>query len=123
MRITTGSASGDYTDYPQEANILAAAKITGRLQSRTSVAFLAAATDDETAKVKVGIVLGGKYKIKTNEEPVVIQDLFSRNTSIDFIPAGTNAPVIEPPPGEIPKLKPPVSRPGRCCSDRSPSFC
>ena len=46
-----GSASGDYVDYPQEANILAAAKITGRLQSRTSVAFLAAATDDETATV------------------------------------------------------------------------
>ncbi|MFO0808767.1 MAG: MlaD family protein [Gemmataceae bacterium] len=64
--------------------------------------------DNITAKVRVGIVLGDKYTIKTNEQPVVIQDLFSRNTSIDFIPAGTAAPVIEPPPGEIPKLQPPV---------------
>lgn len=64
--------------------------------------------DDITAKVRVGIVLTDKYTIKTNEQPVVVQDIFSRNTSIDFIPAGTNLPSIEPPPGETPKLQPPV---------------
>jgi uncharacterized protein DUF5916 len=44
-----GPASGDYVDYPSDSTILAAAKLTGRLPSKTSVAFLTAATDEEFA--------------------------------------------------------------------------
>jgi len=46
-----GPASGDYVDYPDATSILAAAKLTGRLQSRTSIGFLTAVTDDEDARV------------------------------------------------------------------------
>jgi hypothetical protein len=46
-----GVASGDYVDYPDATTIVAAAKLTGRLPSKTSVGFLAAATDDENAWV------------------------------------------------------------------------
>lgn len=42
-------ASADFVDYPQTTTILAAAKITGRLQSGTSIGLLGAATDNETA--------------------------------------------------------------------------
>ena len=45
----TGTATADYVDYPSTSTILAAGKITGRLKPRTSIGFLAAATDDETA--------------------------------------------------------------------------
>ncbi len=46
-----GIADGDYVDYPQANSIVAAAKLTGRLQSKTSVGFIAAVTDDEDARV------------------------------------------------------------------------
>jgi hypothetical protein len=46
-----GPASGDYVEYPNSTTILAAAKLTGRLQSKTSIGFLTAVTDDETARV------------------------------------------------------------------------
>ena len=46
-----GPASGDYVDYPDATTIVAAAKLTGRLQSGTSIGVLAAATDDESAQV------------------------------------------------------------------------
>ena len=46
-----GPASGDYVDYPDTTTILGAAKLTGRLSSGTSVGFLAAVTDDETARI------------------------------------------------------------------------
>ena len=46
-----GPASGDYVEYPQSTTILAAAKLTGRLPSKTSIGFIAAVTDDETAEV------------------------------------------------------------------------
>ncbi len=46
-----GPARGDYVEYPGSTTILAAAKLTGRLQSKTSIAFLTAVTDDETAQV------------------------------------------------------------------------
>ncbi len=46
-----GPADGDYVDYPNANSIIAAAKLTGRLQSKTSVGFLAAMTDDEDARV------------------------------------------------------------------------
>jgi Domain of unknown function (DUF5916) len=45
----TAPATDDFVDYPVASTILAAAKLTGRLPSKTSLAFLTAATDDETA--------------------------------------------------------------------------
>jgi hypothetical protein len=44
-------ASGDFVDYPSDATIVAAGKLTGRLPSRTSIGLLVAATDDETAQI------------------------------------------------------------------------
>jgi hypothetical protein len=46
-----GIADGDYVDYPDANSIVAAAKLTGRLQSKTSIGFMAAVTDDEDARV------------------------------------------------------------------------
>ncbi len=45
----TGDASGDYVDYPTDSTILGAAKITGRLDSGTSIGLLGAVTDEEFA--------------------------------------------------------------------------
>jgi hypothetical protein len=44
-------AVADYADYPEANSIIAAAKLTGRLQSKTSLGFIAAVTDDEDAQV------------------------------------------------------------------------
>ena len=44
------SVSGDFTDYPLENTILGASKLTGRLTSGTSFAFLGAVTDEEFAR-------------------------------------------------------------------------
>ena len=46
-----GPALGDYVEYPESNSIIAAAKLTGRLQSKTSLGFIAAVTDDEDARV------------------------------------------------------------------------
>ena len=46
-----GTADGDYVDYPSAGTILAAAKLTGRLPSKTSIGFISAVTDDEHARV------------------------------------------------------------------------
>jgi hypothetical protein len=46
----TGSASGDYVDYPDTSTILGAAKLTGRLKSGTSLGFLGAVTSRESAR-------------------------------------------------------------------------
>jgi hypothetical protein len=47
----TGSASGDYVDYPDTSTILGAAKLTGRLKSGTSMGFLGAVTNEESARI------------------------------------------------------------------------
>ena len=47
----TGPAVGDYVDYPASSTILTAAKLTGRLPSKTSVGLLAAVTDEESARL------------------------------------------------------------------------
>jgi Domain of unknown function (DUF5916) len=44
-----GPAQDDFVDYPSATTILGAAKLTGRLPSKTSLGFLAAATSSETA--------------------------------------------------------------------------
>jgi len=54
----SGSAGGDYVDRPDTATILAAAKLTGRLSSRTSIGLLAAVTDAESAQTSTAGVLG-----------------------------------------------------------------
>ncbi|MEE2965512.1 MAG: DUF5916 domain-containing protein [Acidobacteriota bacterium] len=54
----TGSAVGDYVDRPDTATILAAAKLTGRLSSGTSLGLLAAVTDAESARTSTDGVLG-----------------------------------------------------------------
>jgi hypothetical protein len=46
-----GPADGDYVDYPESNSIMAATKLTGRLQSKTSIGLIAAVTDDEDARV------------------------------------------------------------------------
>ncbi|MGE0360273.1 MAG: DUF5916 domain-containing protein [Vicinamibacterales bacterium] len=46
-----GPATGDYVDYPTNTTILTAAKLTGRLPSKTSIGFLTAVTAEETAEV------------------------------------------------------------------------
>jgi hypothetical protein len=46
-----GPAVGEYVDYPSAQTIIAAAKLTGRLRSKTSIGWLSAATDQEFARV------------------------------------------------------------------------
>ncbi len=46
-----GPAVGEYVDYPSAQTIIAAAKLTGRLRSKTSIGWLSAATDREFARV------------------------------------------------------------------------
>jgi hypothetical protein len=46
-----GPASGDFVDYPASSTIVAAAKLTGRLPSRTSIAVLSAVTGKESARL------------------------------------------------------------------------
>ena len=47
----TGPALGDFVDYPTHSTILGAAKVTGRLDSGTSLGVLAAVTDEEFAEI------------------------------------------------------------------------
>ncbi len=46
-----GPASGQYVNYPDATTILGAAKLTGRLPSKTSIGIMTAVTDDEEAEV------------------------------------------------------------------------
>lgn len=57
-RTPIGPASGDYVDYPRQNTILAAAKLTGRLPSKTSVGLITAVTDAEDAEVATAGVPG-----------------------------------------------------------------
>ena len=57
-RTPIGPATGDYVDYPSSNTILGAAKLTGRLQSKTSIGFLAAVTDNEEARVATADIAG-----------------------------------------------------------------
>ena len=45
-----GPATGDYVDYPTNSTIISAAKLTGRLPSKTSVGLLTAVTAEESAE-------------------------------------------------------------------------
>ena len=57
-----GPASGDYVDYPNQNTIIAAAKLTGRLQSKTSLGFIGAVTDDEHASI-ANVSLGERHSV------------------------------------------------------------
>src|SRR5262245_15725976 len=52
----TGAATGDYVEYPDVSTILGAAKLTGRTRHGTSVGFLAALTDKESAHISTKTV-------------------------------------------------------------------
>jgi hypothetical protein len=56
-----GPATGDYVDYPSAQTILGAAKLTGRLPSKTSIGLIAAVTDDEVARVAVADAAPGGF--------------------------------------------------------------
>src|SRR5262249_28081902 len=43
--------SGEFVDYPSASTILGAAKLTGRLPSRTSIGVLGAVTGNESARI------------------------------------------------------------------------
>lgn len=51
--VVPALGSADYTDYPQTATILGAAKLTGRTASGTSIGALAAVTNEEQAALYV----------------------------------------------------------------------
>jgi len=60
-----------YTDYPEGTTILGAAKLTGKLSTGTSIAFLNAITDEETAKYAAenleldSTLIGDSYHVDT----------------------------------------------------------
>src|SRR5206468_1832517 len=54
--------------------------------------------DDESGKVRVKILVERRYTIRSNEQPVISQDLLSRDTNIDFVTADR----VEPGPGPTP---------------------
>lgn len=56
-----------YTDYPKAATILGAAKITGKLSSGTSIAFLNAITEQENAKYVAEIISEVDTTLVNNE--------------------------------------------------------
>lgn len=58
----TASASGDYVDYPDTSTIIGAAKLTGRMRSGTSLGFLGALTDSESAKTET-LAVRSKTKV------------------------------------------------------------
>jgi hypothetical protein len=49
-----GAATGDYVAFPNNTNIIGAAKLTGRFRNGTSVGFLGAVTDEARARVSTG---------------------------------------------------------------------
>ena len=67
-----GGASGDYVDRPLSSTILGAAKLTGRLPSRTAVGALAALVDREVAHVHDTAHVAGGSPVPARSEDVVI---------------------------------------------------
>jgi len=60
-----GPAAGDFVDYPDTATILGAAKLTGRLPSRTSIGALTAVTGNEFARTATGGVIAQQHVAPT----------------------------------------------------------
>src|SRR5205823_7406201 len=66
--------------------------------------------DDESGKVRVKILVERKYTLRSNEQPVISQDLLSRDTNIDFVvptPDRPAPPSLAPAPVPAPAIKPP----------------
>jgi hypothetical protein len=79
-----GPAQDDFVDYPSSTTILGATKLTGRLPSKTSVGFLAAATSAETAEL-ANAELGNERTVRVAPRAYygvarALQE-FGRNTS------------------------------------------
>jgi ABC-type transporter Mla subunit MlaD len=54
--------------------------------------------DDTTGQVRVRISIEPKYTIRDNEQAVIVPDLLSRDTTIDFMPAQEEKPKTKPAP-------------------------
>jgi hypothetical protein len=67
-----GGASGDYVDRPLNSTILGAAKLTGRLPSRTAVGALAALVDREVAHVHDTATVDGGVSAPARSDDVAI---------------------------------------------------
>lgn len=79
-----GSVSGDYVDYPTDSTILGAAKITGRLDSGTSIGLLGAVTDEEfanTASVGSPDISRSRVAARTMYGIVTVQQEFGELAS------------------------------------------
>jgi hypothetical protein len=81
----SGPASGDFVDYPRTSTILGAAKLTGRLPSKTSIGLLGAVTSGEEARTfdvdsgtesRVGVAPRTTFAVAR-----VMQEFGSRTTS------------------------------------------
>jgi len=80
----TVPVTGDFVSYPRENTILAAAKLTGRLASGTSLGFLGALTDEEFAHASmIGSSTTQSVRIapKTNYGIARVQQQFGRSGS------------------------------------------
>ena len=78
-----GDATGSYVDYPQASTILGAAKVTGRLSSGTSIAALAALTNNEYAETVDGVGARGRGQVAplTGYGIARVQQEFGRSVS------------------------------------------
>ena len=78
----TGPAAGEYVDYPDTSTILAAAKLTGRTASGTSVGLLSAVTDQESARsVEGGVHRTTRVAPRTIYSLGRVQQEFGRSAS------------------------------------------
>ena len=79
-----GPAPGDFVDYPHTSTILGAAKLTGRLPSKTSIGVLAAVTGAERATT-FDLASGGRRHVAvaptTSFAVGRVQQQFGRNAS------------------------------------------
>jgi hypothetical protein len=83
-----GPAVGDYVDYPDSNSIIVATKLTGRLQSKTSIGFLAAMTDDEDARVADNVVADNVVAGNVVAGNVVAGNVVADNVVADNVGAG-----------------------------------
>lgn len=85
-----GPASGDFVDYPDDATILAAGKITGRLRNGMSIGVLSAVTDQEFARTsRAGSIGTVRVAPRTSFGLARIQQEFGRSGSMASVLVGT----------------------------------
>jgi hypothetical protein len=79
--------AGDFVDYPRTTTILGAAKLTGRMQSGTSLGVLTAVTDEEFAEISTAGI--------RSRSRLVPRTLFSvARVQQEFGPPGSSASVM-----------------------------